>query len=70
MDATVRVNPLDRAVAVAPAITARAAEHDRDASFPFTDFDDLHAAQLLALTAPASAGGAGAGLADAAASSK
>ena len=65
MDAPVRVNPLDRAVAVAPAIAVRAAEHDRDASFPFTDFDDLHAAQLLALTVPADAGGAG--LADAAA---
>jgi alkylation response protein AidB-like acyl-CoA dehydrogenase len=43
---------------------SRAAEHDRDASFPFENFDALHAAGLLNLTAPQTIGGAGGGLAD------
>jgi alkylation response protein AidB-like acyl-CoA dehydrogenase len=39
----------------------RAAVHDRDASFPFRNFEDLSEAGLLALTVPAALGGGGAG---------
>ena len=38
----------------------RAAAHDRDASFPFADYADLHAAGLLALCVPEEYGGLGA----------
>jgi alkylation response protein AidB-like acyl-CoA dehydrogenase len=52
--------------AILPDLTARfaatAAEHDRDASFPFENFAALHEAGLLALTAPADFGGLGADL--------
>jgi alkylation response protein AidB-like acyl-CoA dehydrogenase len=40
---------------------ARAPAHDREASFPFENFGELSDAGLLALTAPAAFGGAGAG---------
>ena len=47
--------------AILPGLTARFAatadEHDRDASFPFENFDALHEAGLLALTAPKELGG-------------
>ena len=66
MDTAPGVSPRERALAVAPGISARAAAHDRDATFPFGDFADLHAVQLLALTVPRDHGGEGAGLADAA----
>jgi alkylation response protein AidB-like acyl-CoA dehydrogenase len=39
----------------------RAAAHDRDASFPFRNFEELSAAGLLSLTVPAALGGGGAG---------
>jgi alkylation response protein AidB-like acyl-CoA dehydrogenase len=42
----------------------RAAEHDRQASFPFANFAELHAEGLLALTIPAAYGGRGASLSD------
>lgn len=42
---------------------ARAAGHDRDASFPFENFTQLHEAGLLALAAPRELGGLGASLA-------
>ena len=45
---------------------ARAAQHDRDASFPFENFKELSEAGLLALTVPAALGGHGAGALDAA----
>ncbi len=48
-----------RALKLAEVIAARAAAHDRDASFPFENFDDLAEAGLLALTVPAALGGAG-----------
>ena len=40
----------------------RAAEHDRDGSFPFENFDLLHDRGLLSLTVPRDLGGAGANL--------
>ncbi|WP_394792505.1 acyl-CoA dehydrogenase family protein [Rhodoferax sp.] len=42
---------------------SRAAAHDRDASFPFENFSQLHQAGLLALAAPRALGGQGATLA-------
>ncbi|MDD2611053.1 MAG: acyl-CoA dehydrogenase [Giesbergeria sp.] len=42
---------------------ARATQHDREASFPFENFSDLHHAGLLALAAPRALGGQGASLA-------
>jgi alkylation response protein AidB-like acyl-CoA dehydrogenase len=45
------------------AFEATAAEHDRDGSFPFENFDLLHRHGLLALTIPASHGGGEANLA-------
>jgi alkylation response protein AidB-like acyl-CoA dehydrogenase len=43
---------------------SRAAEHDRNASFPHENFKALHAAGLLALTVPTRLGGLGGGLRD------
>ena len=57
---------LERANQLACEFAARAAVHDRDASFPFENFDRLSEAGLLALTVPAALGGAGAGALDAA----
>jgi alkylation response protein AidB-like acyl-CoA dehydrogenase len=53
-----------RAAALGPAIAERAARYDRDASFPFENFDDLRIAGLLGLCIPAEYGGIGASLAD------
>jgi len=64
MDATPSI--FDRASLLASEFAARAARHDRDASFPFENFDRLSEARLLALTVPAALGGAGAGALDAA----
>jgi len=47
-------------------ISVRAALHDRDASFPFENFNQLSEAGLLALTVPTALGGSGAGALDAA----
>ena len=47
---------------VLDAVAARAAEHDREASFPHEAFDALYHVGALALTAPAAMGGGGAGL--------
>ena len=55
-----------RANALASEFAGRAARHDRDASFPFENFDALSEAGLLALTVPAALGGHGAGALDAA----
>ena len=46
------------------ALRERAEQHDREASFPKADFDDLRAAGLLGLMVPAGLGGGGAGFAD------
>jgi alkylation response protein AidB-like acyl-CoA dehydrogenase len=56
----------DRAQRLAVEFATRAAQHDREASFPFENFEDLSEAGLLALTVPAALGGAGAGALDAA----
>jgi alkylation response protein AidB-like acyl-CoA dehydrogenase len=64
MDATAAI--FDRANLLAAEFAARAAEHDREASFPFGNFDRLSEAGLLALTVPAALGGGGAGALDAA----
>lgn len=53
-----------RAWLLAETFAERAAAHDRDASFPFQNFEDLSEAGLLALTVPAALGGAGAGARD------
>ena len=55
---------IDEARRLAPRFAARAAEHDRDGSFPADDFADLRRAGLFGLMAPARLGGAGAGFAD------
>ncbi len=55
---------VDRAASLAREFATRAAEHDRDASFPFENFAALRAAGLLSLTVPAEFGGAEAGLAE------
>jgi len=47
------------------AIASRAAEHDRDGSFPHEAFDLLHDVGALTLTAPVEVGGAGGGMAPA-----
>ena len=57
---------LDCAKLLASEFAARAAQHDRDASFPFENFKELSEAGLLALTVPTALGGAGAGALDAA----
>jgi alkylation response protein AidB-like acyl-CoA dehydrogenase len=56
----------ERANGLAGEFAARAAVHDREASFPFENFTRLSEAGLLALTVPAALGGAGAGALDAA----
>jgi alkylation response protein AidB-like acyl-CoA dehydrogenase len=64
IDATPDV--FERANALASEFAARAAQHDRDASFPFENFTALSEAGLLALTVPVALGGHGAGALDAA----
>src|SRR3982074_3486074 len=56
----------DRANALASEFATRASLHDREASFPFENFNELSEAGLLALTVPAALGGSGAGALDAA----
>ena len=63
MDAT--PTSFDTAHLLAAGFAAGAAGHDRDASFPFENFDRLSEAGLLALTVPTALGGLGAGARDA-----
>ena len=56
--------PFDCAKVLACEFAARAAQHDRDASFPFENFKELSEAGLLALTVPTALGGHGAGALD------
>lgn len=60
MNAALNLQELVRGLAAD--FAQRAAKHDRDASFPFENFADLHAAGLLNLAAPVSLGGQGATL--------
>jgi alkylation response protein AidB-like acyl-CoA dehydrogenase len=62
MDATPSL--FDKANWLAAEFAARAAQHDRDASFPFENFDQLSEAGLLALTVPTALGGSGANARD------
>jgi alkylation response protein AidB-like acyl-CoA dehydrogenase len=55
-----------RASLLAANFAERAVAHDRDASFPFENFEDLSQAGLLSLTVPAALGGGGAGAGEAA----
>jgi alkylation response protein AidB-like acyl-CoA dehydrogenase len=64
VDATPTI--FDRASVLASEFAARAAEHDRNATFPFENFNRLSEAGLLALTVPVALGGSGAGAFDAA----
>jgi len=64
MDAIATV--FDRANQLASEFAGRAAQHDRDGSFPFENFNRLSETGLLALTVPAALGGVGAGALDAA----
>lgn len=52
----------ERAAALAPTFFERAALHDREASFPFENFDALRDAGLLNLSVPREFGGDGLGL--------
>jgi alkylation response protein AidB-like acyl-CoA dehydrogenase len=56
-------NIFDRVEAVAKSFATRAAAHDRDGSFAFENFTELHEAGLLSLTIPREFGGQGLGLA-------
>jgi alkylation response protein AidB-like acyl-CoA dehydrogenase len=56
----------DKANLLAAEFSVRAGLHDRDASFPFENFNQLSEAGLLALTVPTALGGSGAGALDAA----
>lgn len=53
---------VDKARLLAADFAKRAAEHDRDASFPFENFQALFDAGLLSLTVPRERGGLGAGM--------
>jgi alkylation response protein AidB-like acyl-CoA dehydrogenase len=54
-------DPVGIARDLAPAFAARAEQHDREATFPKADFDDLRAAGLLGLMVPERLGGNGSG---------
>ncbi|WP_419929955.1 acyl-CoA dehydrogenase family protein [Candidatus Poriferisocius sp.] len=51
---------VERVRALGPALAARSAKYDRDASFPYENWQDLAEAGLLAICIPKSAGGLGA----------
>ncbi|WP_328421156.1 MULTISPECIES: acyl-CoA dehydrogenase family protein [unclassified Micromonospora] len=58
------VHALEAARRLAPRFAARAAEHDRDGSFPVEDFRDLREAGLFGLMVPRALGGLGASFAE------
>lgn len=64
MDATPTTR--DKALILATDFAARAAQHDRDGSFPFQNFQQLADAGLLGLTVSRERGGVGAGALEAA----
>ncbi|SDX05599.1 Acyl-CoA dehydrogenase [Amycolatopsis xylanica] len=55
---------VDRAGKLADVFAERAAEHDRENTFPFANYDDLAEAGFLRLSVPKELGGFGAGLAE------
>jgi alkylation response protein AidB-like acyl-CoA dehydrogenase len=55
---------LELAGQLADKFAERAAEHDRDNTFPFENYDDMRASGYLNLTVPEELGGAGASLLD------
>jgi alkylation response protein AidB-like acyl-CoA dehydrogenase len=55
---------VDLAGALADRFAERAAQHDRDATFPFENYDDMREAGYLGLTVPEELGGRGATLGD------
>jgi alkylation response protein AidB-like acyl-CoA dehydrogenase len=57
----VETDIVGRALELSRGFAERAAAHDRDASFPFRNFEELSEAGLLSLTVPAALGGGGAG---------
>ena len=57
---------IDRTNILAPGFAERAPLHDRAASFPFENFQELFDAGLLALPVPKAIGGGGGSVADAA----
>ena len=59
-----RQDVVEAARAVAPRLAGRADQHDRTATFPTGDLDDLRACGLLGLMVPEHLGGSGAGFAD------
>ena len=65
--ATAAPSAIARALQLAPGFAERAPAHDRAASFPFENFQELSDAGLLALTVPTALGGEGAGVREAAA---
>lgn len=58
------VDAVPAARRLAPRLSARAAKHDRDGSFPVDDFADLRDAGLFGLMVPRALGGAEAGFAE------
>ena len=64
--ATAMPSAIARALQLAPGFAERAPGHDRAASFPFENFQELSDAGLLALTVPTALGGEGAGVREAA----
>ncbi|GGQ93460.1 acyl-CoA dehydrogenase family protein [Kitasatospora griseola] len=62
--ATALDRALDRLPRVVDLLAARAAEHDRDGTFPYQGVETVHEAGLLTLTVGQRYGGPGAGLAD------
>lgn len=57
-------SPAELAAGLVPAMAARADLHDREASFPKEDIDDLRRTGLLALMVPEELGGMGGGFED------
>ena len=55
-----RAAVVEQVRALGPALAARAAKYDRDAAFPFENWQDLAKAGLLGICIPASSGGLGA----------
>lgn len=57
-------NLVELAGRLADSFAARAAEHDREASFPFENYEEMREAGYLGLSVPVELGGKGAGLSD------